>query len=296
MNIQQLNCFIAAANSHSFSVAAKKIYMSQPNFSKNIKNLEDELGVQLFYRTNKGVYLTEDGKELSNRVSVIMNQLEQMTQYYQERKEGLSQIRISSLPIASIVDTIAKFRQEQQYDHVVFQLIETNRSKVIDDVIHNTSELGFIMTSSLDPLRFNDIFKDHHLRFQVVKEDFCNVYIRKEHPLARKTYVTYDDLQEYKKIVFNLDDFTKDSHIVSKDPYSVITNSVSLTQRVLVSTDDYLIQTPWDKGIFLNDEIVCRPLNEKNTKTQIGYVCKKNYELDPLLQAVIDQVCYNLNE
>ena len=293
MNIQQLNCFIEATKCHSFSVAAKNIYMSQPNFSKNIKNLEDELGVQLFVRTNKGVYLTDEGKELSNRVSVIMNQLEEMSQYYHERKEGLKEIKISSLPIAPVVQAITHFRKENE--QIIFQFNETNRSEVIDNIIHNTSDLGFIMTSSLDPLRFNDIFKDHHLMFNVLKEDCCNVYIRKNHPLASHDFLTYVDLKDYKKIVFNLDGFTKDS-IISKDEYSVITNSVSLTQNILESTNDYLIQTPWDKGIFLNDQIVCRPLKEKNTKTQIGYVCKKNYTLDPLLEEFIKWVCDNLNE
>lgn len=295
MNIQQLNCFIAASNSHSFSLVAKKIYMSQPNFSKNIKNLEDELGVQLFYRTNKGIYLTEEGKDLSNRVSVIMNQLEQMSQYYHERKKGLREIRISSLPISPVVETITYFREDKNNEHIVFQFIETNRFETIENVIHNTSELGFIMTSSLDPLRFNDIFKENHLNFKVLKEDYCNVYIRKNHPLAHHEFLTYADLKRFKKIVFNLDAFTKDS-IVSKDKYSMITDSVSLTQSIIESTDDYLIQTPWDKGIFLTDKIICLPLKEKNTKTQIGYVYKKNYELEPLLQEFIQRVCYNLNE
>ena len=295
MNIQQLNCFIAAANNRSFSLAAKKIYMSQPNFSKNIKNLEDELGIQLFYRTNKGIYLTEEGKDLSNRVSMIMNQLEQMSEYYHERKKRLREIKISSLPISPVIQTITRFRKERNSEHIVFQFNETNRSDTIENIIHNRSELGFIMTSSLDPLRFNDIFKENHLSFKVLKEDYCNVYIRKDHPLVNCKFLTYNDLKEYSKVVFNLDEFTKDS-IVNKDRYSVITNSVSLTRSIIESTDDYLIQTPWDNGIFLTDNIICLPLKEKNTKTQIGYICKKNYELEPLLQEFIQQVCYNLNE
>ena len=295
MNIQQLNCFIAASNSHSFSLAAKKIYMSQPNFSKNIKSLEEELGIRLFNRTNKGISLTEEGKDLSNRISVIMNQLDDINQYYNERKNVVREINISSLPIFPVIKAISKLREEKCDEGVVFQFIETDRSDTIDKIIQSKCELGFIMTSSIDPLRFNDIFKENYLSYHLLKESYCNVYIRKNHPLAKKKFLTYADLKKYKKIVFNLDGFTKDS-IIIKDRYSIITNSISLTQIIIESTNDYLIQTPWDKEIFLTNNIVAIPLLEKNVKTQIGYVHKKNMNLDSILEELVQQVCYNLDE
>lgn len=89
MNIHQLNCFIAAANTLSFSEAARKSYISQSNISKNIDNLENELGVKLFYRTNKGVILTEEGNLLLQRATSIINQIDDLTNYYYLRKDSI---------------------------------------------------------------------------------------------------------------------------------------------------------------------------------------------------------------
>lgn len=62
MQIQQLTYFVAIAEQGSINKAAEKLFVTQPNLSKAISNLENELKVRIFNRTNKGVALTDEGK------------------------------------------------------------------------------------------------------------------------------------------------------------------------------------------------------------------------------------------
>lgn len=291
MNIHQLNCFIAAANTLSFSEAARKSYISQSNISKNIDNLENELGVKLFYRTNKGVILTEEGNLLLQRATSIIDQIDDLTNYYYLRKESIRELKISSLPISPVKNAI----KNHLSDKMIIDFKETNRMEVIRNVIDNQSEIGFIMTSSLDPLRFQDIFKENHLKFTLLKQDYCNVYLNKNHPLANHHSLTFESLKDYYRIVFNLDKMTK--NITFADvKHRVITNSVSFVKNIIESSSDYLIQTPWDKDIFENENIISIPLYEDHVKTSIGYCYKKSYAFDEEIKNILADVCYYINE
>ena len=76
MQLSQLMYFVTVAEQGSINKAAEKLFVTQPNLSKAIGNLESELKVRIFDRTNKGVILTEDGKKLYEYARTILNQME----------------------------------------------------------------------------------------------------------------------------------------------------------------------------------------------------------------------------
>ena len=73
MQLSQLMYFVTVAEQGSINKAAEKLFVTQPNLSKAIGNLESELKVRIFDRTNKGVILTEDGKKLYEYARTILN-------------------------------------------------------------------------------------------------------------------------------------------------------------------------------------------------------------------------------
>lgn len=271
MNIQNLNCFIAAATYGSFTTAAKKLYLSQPSLSKNIESLENELGVKLFVRNNKGVTLTDDGIELLDQASKIVNDINDISNYFKQRKEKTKILKVSIQPIAPLIDLIANYTLNHQ---VIFNVNQINRNQVIDDVINSKSKIGFIMTCNMDPLRFNDIFKENHLDYIDIATAHPYVFINKNHPLANKEFIIYDDLLPYSRILYNLDNYTKNT-IIEKTECKLVTNSVDLVKKYLKTTNDYLIQTPWDKDLFINNDITYKPLIDKNTTVSIGCCYKQ---------------------
>ena len=76
MQLQQLIYFVTVAEQGSINKAAEKLFITQPNLSKAISNLENELKVRVFNRTNKGVALTDGGKKLYQYARTILNQME----------------------------------------------------------------------------------------------------------------------------------------------------------------------------------------------------------------------------
>lgn len=92
MNIQQMKYVVAVANNGSFREAAKKMFVSQPSLSAGIKELETELGITLFTRTNRGAYLTEEGQDFLNRAEKILVQLDTLETHYltSEKRDNFS--------------------------------------------------------------------------------------------------------------------------------------------------------------------------------------------------------------
>lgn len=289
MNLHQLECFVSAASYHSFSLAARKLYLSQPNLSKSIEQLEKELGVILFHRTNKGVSLTIDGIDLLNQATSILNQVKSINDYYNNRKEHIFEFKISSLPIYPVIKSLCQI----QNPHILTRYYEKHRSQVIQDVINNQSEIGIIMTSSIDPLRFRDIFLENHLEFHILKEAAAQVYFHKNHPLAKNKNVSQNDLQYYQQIIFNLDSYTE-TNLISFSKYCSVTNSIHFANELMKSSQAFIIQTPWDKELFETADIISRKLQDSEIRVQIGYCFQKNRQLSLEAHQFINTLKNNL--
>lgn len=85
MNLQQLRYVVAVANNGSFREAARKMFITQPSLSNGIKELEKELGLSLFVRTNQGAVLTADGKDFLARAEKILVQMDRLETRYQKK-------------------------------------------------------------------------------------------------------------------------------------------------------------------------------------------------------------------
>ena len=91
MNIQQMRYVTAIANNGSFREAAKKLYVSQPSLSHAIKELEQELNVQLFERTSQGAYLTKEGSDFFQYAQQILSQVELLENRYATKSDHTKQ-------------------------------------------------------------------------------------------------------------------------------------------------------------------------------------------------------------
>ena len=90
-------------------------------------------------------------------------------------------------------------------------------------------------------------------------------------------------------MLYNLDNYTKNS-IIEKTECRLITNSVELVKKHLKITNDYLIQTPWDKDSFIDKDIIYKPLIDKNTAVSI-VCCYK--QLDDIYKEFIEKFIHS---
>ena len=92
MNIQHLKYALEVAKQKSISKASRSLYMGQPNLSRAIKELEDELGIIIFERTSKGIKPTPDGEEFLQYAKRILLQIEEVEDIYKVGKRKKSDV------------------------------------------------------------------------------------------------------------------------------------------------------------------------------------------------------------
>ena len=152
MTLQQLRYVITIANTGSMHTAAESLFITQPNLSKAIKDLEEELEIIIFNRTNKGVLLTDEGLKFLSYARQVLEQVDLLEETY-KNKEGLKRIfAISSQHYGFVVNAFVKLVSILGKDKYEFSLRECKTFEVINDVKDGRSELGVVYLSKfLEP-------------------------------------------------------------------------------------------------------------------------------------------------
>ena len=146
LNLHQLEIFLCIARERSFSKAAERLRISQPSVSIQIRNLEDSLGVKLFERLGRRVYLTREGKavlEHAKKISAIVSDLQNNIKDLKGIRRGQLSAGCSRVPSATLVPlAVAQFKA--QYPKIEIS-IKTGRSHEVERwVVENEVDLGVI--------------------------------------------------------------------------------------------------------------------------------------------------------
>ncbi len=147
MQIQQLTYFVTVAEQGSINKAAERLFVTQPNLSKAISNLESELNVHIFDRTNKGVVLTDDGKKLYQYARTILSQMELIQGLSSKERPRL--LSIASYPIITMGRLISKFYNNHKQEEIALKLVEQRMQQVIESVESGEAEIGFVMSNNV---------------------------------------------------------------------------------------------------------------------------------------------------
>ena len=144
MTLQQLRYVITIAETGSFTMAANKLFITQPSLSKTIGELEKEMGIAIFNRGNKGVYLSEDGTKFLSYARQVVEQADLLEKEY---KGGLTVGRafsVSSQHYAFVVNAFVELVREFGKDKYEFALRELKMAEIIEDVRTHRSDIGII--------------------------------------------------------------------------------------------------------------------------------------------------------
>lgn len=193
MNIQQLRYVVAIANSGTFREAAEKMYVSQPSLSISIKDLEKELGFQIFSRTSSGTFLTQKGMEFYEKAQSLVKGFDQFEHLYLQSEEGEKTFSISSQHYDFLPPLITDFsRQHPQYPH--FRIFESTTVQILDEVAQGYSELGIIYLNDRNTKGIMQKLDKLHLQAIELAEFQTHIYLREDHPLTSKSEVELNDL------------------------------------------------------------------------------------------------------
>lgn len=206
MNMNQLKYVLTVANSTSLREAAMKLYISQPALSLSIAELEDELGILLFERSNKGIGLTDAGREFLTYAKKVLGQYEILEDRYLSRNKDKERFSVSTqhynFAIRSFTNVIRRFEPEKY----VFSIHETKTNEVLENVRDMKSEIGIVSYSGANEAVIKKLIKEFHLEFVPLMQRETYVYLWKEHPFAKREEISLEELREYPCIVFDQSD------------------------------------------------------------------------------------------
>ena len=188
MQIQQLTYFVTVAEQGSINKAAERLFVTQPNLSKAISNLESELNVHIFDRTNKGVVLTDDGKKLYQYARTILSQMELIQGLSSKERPRL--LSIASYPIITMGRLISKFYNNHKQEEIALKLVEQRMQQVIESVESGEAEIGFVMSNNVQVKELKHMLHFKNLVFNPLGEDTWYANVGPNSPLYGRDEVT----------------------------------------------------------------------------------------------------------
>ena len=285
MTLTQLNYLITIAETKSLNKAAEQLYVSQPSLTNAIKELEKELGITLFYRSGRGVTLTNDGTEFLLYAKQIYGRYESVLEKYGKGGSYKKKFGVSTQHYSFAVKAFVDMAKEFDMSKYEFALRETKTMEVISDVNTMKSEIGILYLSDFNRKAIEKLLKSYDLEFHHLVDCQAYVYIWKDHPLAKEASISFAQLNGYPCLSFEQGDnssFYFAEEILSTNEYSQVikANDRATMLNLMVGLNGYTLCSGIICEELNGNDFVAVPFRDDaqnpNSVMEIGYIVKKN--------------------
>lgn len=294
MTLLQLKYVIQIVECGSITEAAKKLFITQPSLSTAIKELERELGIDVFYRSTKGITLTNDGQEFLSYARQIMEQSDLLEQRYIGKRSSKKLCSISTQHYAFAVNAFVNLISDLNVDEYEFTLRETRTYEIIEDVKNFRSEIGILYLSDFNEKVLHKLLKENHLTFQSIYKAKPHVFVRSNHPLSKQATVNTKDLDPYPFLAF--EQGTYNSFYFSEEILSTLprTKTIHVSDRatlfnLLIGLNGYTICSGILNSDLNGDQIVSIPLSTSEIMN-IGWIQNEKAKLSDMAQKYIHKL------
>lgn len=283
MTLQQLRYIVEVAETGNITEAARRLFISQPSLTNAIHELEKEMQITIFNRTNKGVSVSGDGDIFLSYARQVLEQTALLEGKFLGRKEHGAKFSVScqhySFAVNAFVDVIREFGGDK-YD---FTLRETQTYEIIEDVSRLRSEIGILYTSSRNEEFILKLIKQSGLKFEELFIAKPHVFISSSHPLAGKKILTLEDLEMYPYLSFEQGEYN--SFYFSEEILSTLDRSRNIKVRDRATLFNLVIGL---NGYTVSSGVISQELNGINIiakklaateNMRIGTIVQKNMPL-----------------
>ena len=266
--------------------AAKQLYISQPSLSGAIKDLEEEIGTEIFKRTNKGTVLTPEGEEFLGYARQVAEQYQLLEERFVKRTKGKKRFSVSMQHYTFAVKAFVELVKQFGMDEYEFAVYETKTYDVIWDVKNFKSELGILYRNDFNEKVLSKVLKENNLEFHELFSCRTYVYLWKGHPLAEQEKICMEELKEYPCLSFDQGSNTSfylAEEVLSTYEYKRIikANDRATMLNLMVGLNGYTLCS----GIICEElngsEYRAVPLDADENMT-IGYISRRGMSVSPL--------------
>lgn len=202
MTLQQLKYAVTVAECGTISAAAEKLFISQPSLTAAIRELETEMGVTIFSRTNRGVIVSREGEEFLGYARQILSQAQLMQERFGGQEQGEKRFAVSSQHFNFTVWAFTQLVQRLPNQRYNLHFRETTTYEVLEDVSQLRSEIGVLALNEDNERYLRRLFSKLELEFTELKRVRASIIMSAEHPLAGHRSVTVEDVIPYPCITF----------------------------------------------------------------------------------------------
>ena len=291
MTLQQLKYVTTIANIGSISEAAKRLFVSQPSITKAIKELEKEMGITIFDRTNKGITVSKEGERFLGYARQVLEQAALLEEQYKSQSGGKKQFSVSTQHYSFAVNAFVELLKGAGIDQYDVSLRETQTYEIIDDVAHMKSEIGLLYYNDFNRPVLEKLIHTNELTFTELFTAHPHIFIGKTHPLAHKEVVSMDELEEYPYISFEQGDHN--SFYFSEEIFSTVVRPKHIRVRdraslfsLLLGLDGYTVSSGVIDKEVNGENIISVPLAEEGLM-HIGYITNNKMQRSRLGQEYI---------
>ena len=291
MTLQQLKYVTTIDNIGSISEAAKRLFVSQPSLTKAIKELEKEMGITIFDRTNKGITVSKEGERFLGYARQVLEQAALLEEQYKSQSGGKKQFSVSTQHYSFAVNAFVELLKGAEIDQYDVSLRETQTYEIIDDVAHMKSEIGLLYYNDFNRPVLEKLIHTNELTFTELFTAHPHIFIGKTHPLAHKEVVSMDELEEYPYISFEQGDHN--SFYFSEEIFSTVVRPKHIRVRdraslfsLLLGLDGYTVSSGVIDKEVNGENIISVPLAEEGLM-HIGYITNNKMQRSRLGQEYI---------
>lgn len=194
VDFKHFKSFLVLAQTLNFHRAAAELHIAQPALSRQIQQMEESLGYQLFDRTHRQIALTPAGIKLKSQLPALFRQRDRILEEARETAQGERvslRLGYSSAAMSSFLPAILRSLQAELI-HCEFTLVEGTSDNLINQVVQEELDAAFILHRPQNPL----------LRCIPIKADQTGIIIPSDHPLRQKRRITLSDLRDETLILF----------------------------------------------------------------------------------------------
>ncbi|MDQ1913386.1 LysR family transcriptional regulator [Paenibacillus sp. GD4] len=286
MTLQQLRYVIEVAKQGSINEAAKRLFIAQPSLSNAIRDLEEELQIVIFERSNKGIRLSQEGVEFLSYARQVIEQAELLEARYLGTQPSRQHFSVSTQHYAFAVNAFVRLVQQYGQEEYELALRETKTYEIIEDVKSMRSEIGILYLNEFNRKVIHKLLKEARLQFTGLFTAKPHIFISSKNPLAKQPIVTIEQLQPYPYLSFDQGEynsfhFAEEILSTMTRPKSIRVNDRATLFNLLIGLNGYTISTGVLSADLNGNEIVPVPLDLEES-INVGWISHQDLSLSKL--------------
>lgn len=302
MKIEQYFYTIEIADTCSFSQAARNLYISQPNLSHAVKQIEEKVGYPLFERTSKGTFPTSEGRALIERFRILKQEYDQVQSLLDSpRTKGQLYLNVASLNVSRTVLAFSEVIKQFMASPINFSFITYS---FLDELLPlvESSQIDFAIIGNLTPFlkQVTNKLSNHSIEYFPFAEAPVCAIVGPENPLYRREGpVTIKDLYPYTIIQYGTP--SKDAnhsvpyvlglsahaygevHVNNSQLFYTTIQSTSAVGLVSSTPESFALYNPWENIRIL-------PLSDCHITAQYGYIKSRRVPLSDIANGLLKNI------